>query len=188
MYEPSEGSDFKWPPSEFENDGNERGAGQRRRLIAKTHPEGTGYTLRPLLKRAEYQIKKQIAHKKSRKQQLEAKAARKRAIELMAMQAPPSDFNDQDFEVSIIAEHPHQSHRIIALHGRSQIIFCKNCSHWSASSRLKLLAKPCSGLKGGNRSNLRLLECGVMPAKKATIPMHLKKVHARRGRRRKSRW
>ena len=144
--------------------------------------------MRPLLKRAEYQIKKQIAHKKSRKQQLEAKAARKRAIELMAMQAPPSAFNDQDFEVSSIAEHPHQSHRIIALHGQSQTIYCKNCGHWSASSRLKLLARPCSGLKGGNRSNLRLLECGVMPAKMAKIPAHLKKVHAMRGRRRKSRW
>ena len=193
IFEPSEVGEENWLPSDLEQEGSDREGntkevGQRRRLQAKTNPAGTGYTLRPLLKRAEYLMKKQLAQRKIRKHQLETKAVRKRAIELMAMQAPPSAFDEQDLEESIIAEHPHQSHRINALHGNNQIIFCKQCGHWSASSRLKLLAKPCSGLKGSNRSDLRLLECGVMPARYAKIPTHLKKVHATRGRRRKSRW
>ena len=192
-FEPSEVGEENWLPSDLEQDetdrdDNARGSGQRRRLQVKTNPDGTGYTLRPLLKRAEYLIKKQQAKKKIRKLQLEAKAVRKRAIELLSMQAPLSAFDESELEGSYIAEHPHQSHRINALHGNNQIIFCKQCGHWSASSRLKLLAKPCSGLKGSNRSNLRLLECGVMPALNAKIPTHLKKVHAAKGRRRKSRW
>ena len=190
-FEPSEVGEENWLPSDLEQDetdrdDNARGSGQRRRLQVKTNPDGTGYTLRPLLKRAEYLIKKQQAKKKIRKLQLEAKAVRKRAIELLSMQAPLSAFDESELEGSYIAEHPHQSHRIVALNGQGSTIFCKRCGHWSSKSKLRLLAQECPGLQTGMRSTLRLLECGVVPAHGAKLPSHLKKVHTRFGRRRKS--
>ena len=105
----------------------------------------------------------------------------------MAMQAPIGAFDEEDRAEIEILEHPHPSHRILSMHGSGDIIFCKQCGYWSARVKLRLLAQPCRGLKEGNKSNLLLLECGVMPAPDARVPPHLKFKHQRRGRR-KSRW
>ena len=177
--------DFNFGDGEHEEAAH--GSAPRRRLKVKTNPRETGYTDRPLLKRAEFRIKKFQAQIKIKKRQAEMKAARKIAIELMSRQAPGGAFDEHENEVSEILEHPHPSHRIQSMHGGGDIIFCKNCSYWSARTKLRLLSEPCRGLKDGNKSKLRLLECGVQPGPDARVPPHLKIKHQRKGRRR-SRW
>jgi len=162
---------------------------KRRRLHGKTNPSETGYTVRPLLKKGEHKIKMQQWKVKKRKQEAELKAARKRAVEMLAWQAPIGAFDENERgEVSPLMS-PHASHRILALQGGGNTIYCKQCGYWSSRVKLRHLANPCVGLQTGNRSTLRLLECGIMPAPKANIPANLKLRHGcSHRRRRKSRW
>ena len=159
----------------------------RRRLRYKTAAcANHGYTARALQKLQEHKVKMFQFKKAQTFQKSENKSARLDAIKLLAMQPPPGAFGeDERHEVGPITN-PHPSHRIIALKGSSSTIYCRNCGAWAARERLQLLAAACAPLKVGNRHNLRLLQCGVMPSPSAKIPSHLKQVHRRRGRR--SRW
>ena len=144
-----------------------------------------GYPQRALLKLSEHRIRQYKRKLAMKKQKAEYKAARHRAIELLSWQAPTGTFAADEWIEAGLIEHPDPSHRIVALHGQSDTIFCKRCGWWSARAKLRLLATPCQGLKDGDRSSLRLLECGVMPSPGAKVPQHFKKVHARKGRRRR---
>ena len=174
-------------PSEVEDNCVGNISGIRTRLRNKTKASlAPGYPLRPLLKRAEHKIKMNQMKLAKRKRKAEFKQARIRAIELMSMQPPPSALAREERDEIGNFEIPHSSHRIVTMHGCSEIIFCKVCCCWSAKTKLRLLALPCQNLKTGN-SSLRLLECGVMPGPQARIPSHLKKRHCST-RRRRSRW
>ena len=131
----------------------------------------------------EYRIRKHKLKKAAAKRETERKAVRQRAIELLSRQPPGAaiDIDERSFEGPL--NNPHSSHRILALHGNSDTIFCKNCSCWASKAKLKLLAIPCQGIKVGSKSTLRLLECGVLPIAGAKLPTHLKKRHVRKGRR-----
>ena len=120
--------------------------GKKRRLNKKTSPGEVGYTMRPLLKRAEAQIKRHQYKVKLKKQQAALKAARAQAIALMAMQAPVAAFDIEERSEVGHFNLPHESHKIIALHGGGGTIYCKRCGYWSAKLKLKLLAEPCRGL------------------------------------------
>ena len=145
-----------------------------------------GYTTRPLLNLHDHKVQRHQLKQAQQSQRAEIKAARQEAIKLLAMQPPPGAFGEnEDHDIGPISN-PHPSHRILALEGSSSTIYCRNCGAWAARAKLRLLAGVCTPLKNGNRHNLRLLQCGVMPAPLAKIPSHLKKVHRRRCRR--SRW
>ena len=144
--------------------------------------------MRPLLKRAEAKVKRHQFQMKQKKRQAEIKAARKVAIQLLAMQAPAGAFAENERDEVGEFDLPHSSHKILALQGEGDTIYCKRCGCWSAKVKLRHLASPCLGMKAGNKSSLRLLECGVMPSPGATIPSHLKLRYGSRQRRRKSRW
>ena len=172
-------------PEEFEDTFN---IPRRTRLRVKTHPSmAPAYPSRKLLRLQEYRIRRFNLKQAKAKIDIQVKKVRMEAIELMARQPPAGAFEEDEWTAEKPTIHPHASHRITALHGNSDTIFCKWCGYWSARANLKLLAKPCQGLKEGSRSTLRLLECGVRPGPEALIPSHLKKRHGRKGRR-KSRW
>ena len=145
-----------------------------------------GYTARPLQNLQEHRVHMHKFKKAQQRHRAELKAARQQAIELLAMQPPSGAFGGEVETDTGPMQNPHPSHRILALEGSSSTIYCRNCGSWSARSKLRHLAARCAPLKDGSRHNLRLLQCGVMPAPLAKIPSHLKKVHRRRGR--KSRW
>ena len=120
------------------------------------------------------------------KQVKELKAARLNAIELLSRQPPSGAFaeSERGYEGTIV--NPHPSHYIKALHGDNDTMCCKSCGCWASKVKLRLLAVPCRGIKDGNKSTLRLLECGIMPTVGATILAHLKKRHGGQGK--KCRW
>ena len=142
-----------------------------------------------MLKLTEYKLRKYKVKEAKRIQDLKFQKVRKYAVGLMAMQPPAGAFDEDEWTEPGTIVHPHPSHRIAALHGKGDTIFCKNCGCWASKASLKLLAEPCHGLKVGSKHTLRLLECGVMPSLEARIPPHLKLRHTKRGRRRrKARW
>ena len=159
----------------------------RTRLSCKTAATANhGYTTRPLQSLQEHRVHMHQFKKAKQRQRAELRAARQQAIELLAMQPPSGAFvGEVETDIGPI-QSPHPSHRILALEGSSSTIYCRQCGAWSARTKLRHLAARCTPLKDGSRHNLRLLQCGVMPAPFANIPSHLKKVHRRRGR--KSRW
>ena len=127
--EPSEEGEV-WGQEEFnfvegEPEAAAHSAAPKRRLKVKTNPNGTGYTSRPLLKRAEFRIKKYQAQIQIRKLQAEMNAARRIAIDLMSRQAPGGAFDEHEKDDLEIFELPHPSHRIQSMHGGGDIIFCK---------------------------------------------------------------
>ena len=79
---------------------------------------------------------------------------------------------------------PHPTHDVQALSSHIDIIYCRRCAAWAKNARLKSLAKPCEGLKDGNKGQLRKLQLGLVPLSGVTIPAHLRRTFAR-GRRRR---
>ena len=144
--------------------------------------------MRQLLKRAEAQIKRHQYNLKVKKRQAELRAARANVIEFMSLQPPIGALDIDEGSAVGHFDLPHASHRILALQGNGDTIFCKRCGCWSSRVKLRLLAEPCHGLKNGNRSSLRLLECGIMPGPDAQIPSHLKLPQCSSRRRKRGRW
>ena len=141
-----------------------------------------------MLKLTEYKLRKYKVKEAKRIQDLKFQKVRMHAVGLMAKQPPAGAFDEDEWTEPGTIVNPHPSHRIAALHGKGETIFCKNCGCWASKVSLKLLAEPCHGLRVGSKHTLRLLECGVMPSLVARIPPHMKLRHTKRGRRRKSRW
>ena len=83
---------------------------------------------------------------------------------------------------AIVEELPHDTHHITAMPGNRYTIYCKSCACWSLRSKLRGLASRCEGLKSGNASSLRLLQCGVEPEPAARLPPQQVKRRARRCR------
>ncbi len=121
-------------------------------------------------------VNKQLA------QQLAFKKVRTRAIELLAEQAELPCSYDETESIPAPCELPHVSHHITQLEGNSEVIWCKVCGHWSQRAKLRNLAVGCEGLKSGLAATMRLLQCGVRPAPKATIPPRLLKKRRKKGR------
>ena len=163
---------------------------KKKRLYGKTHPSlAPAYPKRALLKLSEYRLRRYKFKEAKRVHDRKLKKLRCQAVGLMAMQPPTGAFADEEWNEPGAIVNPHPSHRIAALHGRDETIYCKSCGCWASKVSLKLLAEPCQGLKASSRHTLRLLECGVKPGLEARIPSHLKLRHARKGRRRcKGRW
>ena len=111
---------------------------KRIRLRVKTDASpATGYPARELLKLNEYRIRQYQRKLAKKKQETEYRIARSNAIELLSRQAPIGTFAlDERIDTGPI-EHPDPSHRIVALHGQSDIIFCKRCGWWSARATLR---------------------------------------------------
>ena len=172
-------------PEELLN--TELGGTRRRRLHRKTAATADhGYTARLLQKLQDHRVHMHKFKSAQQKQRAEIKIARRNAIELLAMQPPPGAFGGEvELDTGQI-QNPHSSHRILGFEGNSSTIYCRNCGAWAARAKLRLLAGRCTPLKEGNRHNLRLLQCGIMPAPLARIPAHMRNVRTRRGR--KSRW
>ena len=168
--------------AERQNEGE--GTAIKRRLRTKTNPsQAPGFPTRELLKLGEFRIRQHKLKKAKAKRDTERRAVRQRAIELLARQPPGAAMDIDEWSFDGPITNPHSSHRILALHGNSDTIFCKNCSCWASKAKLRLLATPCQGIRVGSKSTLRLLECGVLPIAGAKLPTHLKKRHGRIGRR-----
>ena len=71
---------------------------------------------------------------------------------------------------------PHISHDIKQMIS-ARVIYCNTCSHWACHGKHSLLAQECEPLRSGNRTTLRLLQCDVVPAKGAKLPVALRKRH-----------
>ena len=156
----------------------------RRRLRTKTAPaEAPMYPQRALLKKIEYNIRKAKLKKAQLEQRNVYRKMRAKAVELLSRQAPMGAFTAEEMLETGVIEHPHPSHSILALNGQNDTIYCKRCSWWSSRCKLRLLATPCLGLIAGNKSQLRLLQCGVMPSPTARTPPHLRFQKGRRRRR-----
>ena len=154
--------------------------------FARSNRRGFGrrqYPQRPLLKLKEFRIRKHQLQVAKRKKESEARALRAQSIELLSRQAPVAAFELEERTDLGEFQIPHFTHRILALNGNSDTIYCKACGWWSSRLRLRGLALRCQGLHEGNRSSLRMLECGVVPGLNAKIPPHLTK-----RRQRESRW
>ena len=159
---------------------------KRMRLYQKTVPhDAPGYPARPLLKHSEYKVKKAKLKVAQLEQRRKFRDARKQALELISAQPELGDGDAKREGCTAHFELPHPSHRIVSLHGSISTIFCKACSGWSSRTKLKLLGSPCTGLKAGNHSQLRLLECGVLPLAGAKLPHRDRKP---KGKRRKRCW
>ena len=159
----------------------------RKRLWQKTAPAATGYPERALLKASEFRILKYKYKLELKRQRAKFRKARIEAIELLSRGAPTGAFAADEWIEVGPNEQPHSQHKTVARHGPSDTIYCKRCGWWSAKAKLRLLATPCQGLKEGNRSSLRLLECGVMRNPGAKVPPQFKKTRSRKGRTRR-RW
>ena len=155
----------------------------RRRLYRQTAPfDAPAYPQRPLLKRDEFKIKAGKFKEAQKKEWRAYKASRLQAIESLSRQTDlPSNAAIDSTSVAS-GQMPHPSHHI-AVMPYSDVIYCKGCACWSQRTKLRGLESRCSGLKEGNASTLRLLQCGVKPAPLARLPPQLKKRRAR-----KSRW
>ena len=175
-------------PYEPSFDANVR-LGQRRRLRSKTAANADhGYPKRPLRTLQAHRISMHKVREANLKQRAEFREMRKHAIQLLSMQPPVGAFDVSEQGEICHFQHPHLSHKIVALNGQSSVIYCRHCGSWSARDRLRHLGLPCLKLKDGNRHKLRLLQCGIMPKPEARIPSHLKLRYGRAGRRRKNRW
>ena len=161
----------------------------RTRLRAKTSPiNAPAYPQRPLLRKAEYKVKKGQLKEAQRKEWAKYKAARNLAVAALSNQTEfGASWKDDDgiaenFEEVPKHQVPHPSHHISYM-ANSEVIFCRACACWSLRSRLRGLEERCTGLKEGSASTLRLLQCGVQPAPGARLPPRCRKRRAR-----KSRW
>ena len=95
----------------------------RRRLRVKTAGGAEhGYTKRPLLHLQEHRIQMHTKKVAELKQKAEYKTARRKAIELLAYQPPPGAFDENDGRETEPLQQPHESHRVVALHGNSTTI------------------------------------------------------------------
>ena len=176
--------DSEGEPAEIPN-GNSAAQGdcKRRRLREKTLPAAApGFPQRALLRASDYKVKRAKLKKEQLAQRSGLKQVRSQVIQLLARQAPYTEEQDDD-PAALPLETPHPSHYIAAMPGNSSVIWCKACACWSLRQKLRGLAIGCKGLKVGNRSTLRLLQCGVIPKQNARLPPSEVKI-----RRRKSRW
>ena len=101
--------------------------------------------------------------KEQRAQNKLAKEARAKALQLIIAQP---ELGDREANAEDRLAHfalPHTSHLISELQGDHRTIYCRRCGCWSSKLVFKGLGAPCSGLKKGNSSTLRLLRCGVFP-------------------------
>ena len=125
-------------------------------------------------------VKKAQCKTEQLKQNLIGKQARQKALDAMKLQPELGD-GDLD-EAGPVAhfELPHASHHIRELQHDHTTIFCKKCSSWSSKLLLRILSKPCGALKDGNRSQLRLLQAGLMLGKGVKLPPNQQRRRKRR--------
>ena len=101
---------------------------KRTRLRVKTKAcLALGYPARALLKLSEHRVRQYQRRLAKKKQEAEYKVARCNAIELLSRQAPTGAFALEEWIETGPIEHPDPSHRVVALHGHSDTIFCKRC-------------------------------------------------------------
>ena len=159
---------------------------RRRRLWKKTNPIGTGFPLTALVNRATYKIQMEKKKATLREVRMDKRTASNAAIALLSrhqlstseVSIPRNDLPKQQ------CQKPHPSHDIAFLHKHPGIIWCRRCAAWSKNVKLKALGLECQGLKEGNRTQLRLLQCGIAPYSGVRMPRHLSRVFER-GRRRR---
>ena len=72
------------------------------------------------------------------------------------------------------ASAPHMSHDMRRMATRP-ISYCNVCSHFAWHGARSKLTKPCEPFKRGNAYALQLLQCDVVPAKGAKVPLHMRK-------------
>ena len=165
------------PPSGDEFDTEEPSlVPPKRRLLVNTEASSVpAFPERALMTAKTVKVKKAQMKAEQSKQNAIGKIARQRALDAMKLQPELGD-GDLD-EAGLVAhfELPHASHHIRELHNDHSTIFCNSCSGWSSRLLLRNLLKPCQGLKDGNRSQLRLLQAGLMPGKGVRLPPRLKK-------------
>ena len=159
---------------------------RRRRLWTKTNPMGTGFPLTALVNRATYKIQMEKKKVILRDVRMEKRTATNAAISLLARhQLDTSELSiPRNVKPILPSQKPHASHDIASLHNHPGIIWCRRCAAWSKNVKLKALGSICQGLKDGNRTQLRLLQCGIAPYAGVRMPRHLSRVFER-GRRRR---
>jgi len=190
-YDESEGeADPNDEPDNLEDDLYHLSLPTRRRLRVKTSPLLTGYPKTALVTKMVYKVA--MAQRRSQKasHNTEKAAAVKSALKLLAAQPELArDFRSESDSADCIGglsmlRNPHPSHDIQTLPSHKEVIYCRRCSSWSMNIKLKALARPCEGLKTGNKGQLRLLQLGIVPLPGVRVPGHLRRIYAR-GRRRK---
>ena len=157
----------------------------RRRLRIKTVPtDAPGYPQRSLLTKADWRIQKGKLKEAQRKEWAKYKSARAEAVAALAKQTEHrSSWESEQVTAAANYQMPNPSHHITVMQVSRDIIYSKACACWSLRSKLKGLAGRCVGLKSGNASTIRLLQCGVKPEPEARLPpRQVKRRH------RKSRW
>ena len=155
---------------------------KRRRLRQKASPTVVpAFPQRALLRSAECKVRKAQLKKAQLAQRKTYRSVHAQAVELLSKQVPlHRDVNDDN--VLLPLQTPHPSHWITTMNGDSNVIWCKSCGCWSLSQKLRGLAEGCKGLAVGQRSTLRLLQCGVRPGPNARLPPKDVKVRRRKGR------
>ena len=109
--------------------------------------------------------------------------ARATAIRLLAAQPERIAMFVQEVEghvvESAVGHNPHHSHDTTYLANHPNIIWCRTCAAWSLRTKLKKLKTECEGFKNGNKSQLRLLQCGIAPFAGVRMPAHLSRKFCR---------
>ena len=163
---------------------NNQGSFKKRRLRAKTNPVTVpAFPLRALVKAKDFKVLNSKLKQAKLEQRRQMKSNGAKVINLLAKQMLSHNVDDEIDVAAVPLQTPHFTHYISALAGNSNAILCKACACWSLSEKLRGLASPCNGMKVGNKSTLRLLQCGVMPGPQARLPLNAVKL-----RRRKNRW
>ena len=135
---------------------------------------------RALITAKALKVKKGILKVKQDQQNKIGRKARSDAINAICLQPELGDGDPDDIGLLAHFDLPHLSHRILELPRNDRIIFCKYCSAWSSRLKLRKLLQPCEGLKAGNRSQLRILQSGLMPGPGVRLPPNLKRYRKQR--------
>ena len=152
---------------------------QFRRLYRKTNAKDTNYSNTALVCRSDFKVLQHLKRASMHEHKVAKGSARASAIRLLALQPELVSSQANSTSSSSTTSGPHHTHDITHLANDATIIYCRVCSAWSLRSKLKCLKSVCQGLKDGNRSRLRLLQCGVAPYPGAKMPSHLSRVHCR---------
>ena len=183
-----EQEEFHIPDEYFDALAIEQGAQQigmpkRRRLVVKTSPTKTGYPSTALMTRSGYKVSMEQRRIKVAAHKRERTVAARAAIRLLVAQPELAELGTDLNDAGTQVVNPHPSHDIQTLASETNIIWCRRCVAWSKNVKLKALAKPCHGLLDGSKTQLRLLQVGLVPRAGVRMPKHLSKTYAR-GRRR----
>ncbi len=160
---------------------NPKGPAVRRRISGKTKPSLTRYAdIVPLASKAKARGRKRKNADICKSNKAIRASERAEAMRFVSLQSDLStvperhqdDSNIQEVDWEF-ADRIHNSHRIKAVGGNQEAIYCCKCGGWNAGGPLRTLRDPCRGHVTQARTyQHRLLSLGIIPSQGSKVPSH----------------